>query len=227
MLRDFIALIYPRVCMACGNSLYSGEHCICTFCSYHLPRTHFHLQDDNPVARLFWGRIHIRSAASFYYFGKEGKVQRLIHELKYRGNKQIGTVLGNLYGNELMESGAFSSVQCVVPVPLHAQKLKKRGYNQSEYFARGLAESMGIECDTRSLIRRSASESQTKRSRYRRWENVESVFAVKDNTLLENKHILLADDVITTGATMEACAGKLLELKETEVSLASIAYARI
>ncbi len=227
MLRDFIALIYPRVCMACGNSLYSGEKCVCTFCTFHLPRTHFHMQDDNPVARIFWGRLNVRSAASFYYFGKEGRVQRLIHQLKYKGQQEIGTVLGRMYGAELMESSLFRSVDRVIPVPLHKQKLKKRGYNQSELFARGLAESMSIECDSSSVLRRTASESQTRKGRYKRWENVESVFSIKDPSALENKHLLLVDDVITTGATMEACASKILEIKGVSLSLASIAYAQI
>lgn len=227
MLRDFIALIYPRVCMACGNSLYSGETCICTFCIFRLPRTHFHMQDDNPVARIFWGRVNVRSAASYYYFGKEGRVQRLVHQLKYKGQKEVGTALGRMYGPELMESRLFRSVECVIPVPLHKQKLKKRGYNQSECFAMGLAESMGIVCETRALVRGTPSESQTRKGRYKRWENVENVFSVKDPSALENKHLLLVDDVITTGATMEACAVQILEVKGVKLSLASIAYANI
>lgn len=227
MLNDFLALVFPLTCAACGNSLYRHERSICTFCTFHLPQTHFHLRSDNPVARMFWGRVDVRSAAAFFYFGKKGRVQRLIHQLKYKGNKEAGTAIGKLYGAELSGSPLFNSISGIVPVPLHRSKQRKRGYNQSEYFARGLAESMQVECLAGAVTREVASETQTRKSRYKRWENVAEVFRVKEPSQLESKHILLVDDVITTGATIEACAAKLLQVPGVMVSVAGIAWARL
>jgi len=174
---------------------------------------------------MFWGRIPLYSAASYYYFAKQGKVQHLLHQLKYKGQKDIGTAIGKLYGTELMESELFSKIQCILPVPLHAKKLKKRGYNQSETFAQGLAQSMGADCPAGIVQRMVASETQTKKSRFKRWENVESIFTICNGSEIENKHVLLVDDVITTGATIEACAQALSKVPGVKVSVASIAYA--
>jgi ComF family protein len=227
MLKDFISLVFPTVCTACGRSLYRNEHCICTRCHYHLPRTQFHHQPINPVARLFWGRVPLHAAASYYTFSKGGAVQNLVHQLKYRGKKEIGFTLGRFYGAELGQSDLFKTADTVIPVPLHERKLKKRGYNQSDLFARGIAESLNIAHDTHNLARTRASETQTRRSRFERWKNVESGFALNDRARLEGKHILLVDDVVTTGATLEACAHALLEVPGTKVSVATIAYAAI
>ncbi len=223
MLNDFLSLVFPKVCYACGKSLFKKEDCICTHCLYHLPQTNFHLYADNPVIKLFWGRTNIHSASSLYSFSKGSKVQHLIHHLKYRGKKEIGTSLGKYYGRELKKSFLFSSAEMVLPVPLHAKKLKKRGYNQSESFARGIAESMKTESPENVLVRTRASETQTRRSRFARWKNVEEVFKITEPEKLRGKHILIVDDVITTGSTLEACAGKILEIPGTKVSVATIA----
>ena len=223
MLNDFLSLIFPNVCAACGKSLFKSEASICTYCFYHLPRTNFHLYGDNPVIKLFWGRTNIFSASSLYSFNKGSKVQHLIHQLKYRGKKEIGISLGKYYGKELKDSPLFSSVNLVIPVPLHLKKLKKRGYNQSETFSQGLAESMGMENGKNILIRTHASETQTKKSRFARWENVEKVFKVIAPEKIQGRHILLVDDVVTTGSTLEACANKILEVSGTKVSIATIA----
>lgn len=225
MLNDFFALIYPKVCVACGKSLFKKEYSICTYCSYHLPKTNFHLLTNNPIEKIFWGRVEIFSAASFYNFGKGGKVQHLIHELKYKGQKDVGVTIGNLYGSELKKSKNFNSIDTIIPVPLHPKKQKKRGYNQSEFFAEGLSKSMNVQTDFKTLFRVYESETQTKKSRFNRWKNVESVFQLKNEERLKGKHILLVDDVITTGATIEACAQTLLQIPETKVSVATIAYA--
>lgn len=227
MFKDFLSLIYPRLCMACGQSLYNKEFCICTFCRYHLPKTNFHLKEKNPVSKLFWGRVPIHSAASYYLFSKGGKVQKLIHQLKYREQKEIGTFLGNLYGNDLKLSPAFDSVELIVPIPLHPKRLKKRGYNQSSLFAEGLADAMQKEFDDDIVYRELAAESQTRKSRFNRWKNVESNFKVRFPDKLANKHILLVDDVVTTGSTLEACANAVLQVPGTKVSVATIAYAAI
>ncbi|HEY6163231.1 MAG TPA: ComF family protein [Bacteroidia bacterium] len=224
---DFVSLVFPRVCTACGRSLNSHEDCICTLCHYRLPKTNYHLQPINPVVKLFWGRVPVRAAGSYYSFSKGGSVQKLVHQLKYRGRKEIGITIGKFYGAELRESEIFSSSQVIVPVPLHAQKLKRRGHNQSDLFAQGLASGLDIPHDPANLVRVKASETQTRRSRFERWKNVESVFKVSDPAKLEGKNILLVDDVITTGSTLEACAQELLKVPGTTVSVATIAYAQL
>lgn len=227
MLKDFIALIFPHVCVSCGKSLYKNEHSICTYCAYYLPKTNFHLDNDNPIAKIFWGRVPIFSAAAFYGFNKGGKVQHLIHQLKYKGQKHIGTSVGKLYGYELKFCDDFNSVDAIIPVPLHPKRQKKRGYNQSDYFAEGLAESMNVKADLTTLYRAAESDTQTKKSRFKRWQNVESIFQLRDAGQLVGKHILLVDDVITTGATLEACAHTLLQVPGVKVSIVTMAYAAL
>ena len=211
--------------MACGNSLFKNEETICTLCCYHLPKTNFHLLKDNSVSKLFWGRVKIESAASYYFFQKESKTQKLIHQLKYQKQKEIGIYLGKQYGYELMKSEFFNTIEVIVPVPLHQKKLKKRGYNQSELFAKGLSQSMQVEINTDALFRAINTESQTKKTKDNRWENVKDIFQIKNAEHLQNKHILLVDDVVTTGATIEACASMLLTIEGAKVSIATIACA--
>ncbi len=223
LLDDFLSLIYPRICMACGNNLLKHEDCVCTSCLYHLPKTSFHLENDNPVNKLFWGRVKLESSAAFYYYNKGSKVQNLIHKLKYKGNKEIGVYIGKQYGFHLNSSEDFSNVDIIIPVPLHYKKQIKRGYNQSLLIASGLAESMKKQVSSDNLYRKFESETQTKKTRYKRWENVSEIFEVKKPELLENQHILLVDDVITTGATIEACANALLKIKGVKVSVVALA----
>ncbi|MFH1004622.1 MAG: phosphoribosyltransferase family protein [Bacteroidota bacterium] len=173
--------------------------------------------------KLFWGRVDIFSATSLYGFLKGGKVQHLIHQLKYRGKKEIGVSIGKYYGNELKSSPLFRGMNIIIPVPLHPEKLKKRGYNQSETFAHGLSKSLEIENENDLLIRAYSSETQTKKSRFARWKNVESIFKITQPKKLQDKHILLVDDVVTTGATLESCAHKILDVPGTKVSVATIA----
>lgn len=183
------------------------------------------MDNNNPVAQIFWGRVPIFSAAAFYGFNKGGKVQRIIHQLKYKGNQAIGVTVGKLYGYELKESEHFNTVNTIIPVPLHPKRQRKRGYNQSDCFAEGLSESMKVEADCKTLFRAAESETQTKKSRFSRWQNVETIFQLRDMTALQGKHILLVDDVITTGATFEACAQTLLQVPDIKISIAAIAYA--
>jgi len=222
---DFLSLIYPQICLACGKSLFKYETCICTLCLYHLPKTNFHLEEDNQVSRLFWGKVSVHSAASLYFFYKGGRVQQLMHHLKYKGNKEIGVFLGNYYGKELIKSPLFNSASYIIPVPMHPKKEKKRGYNQSEIIALGLSQSMKIPIDKKTLIKTSKTETQTRKSRFSRWENVKEVFEVKDAVHLINKHILLVDDVITTGSTLESCIFKLMQVEGIKISVVSLACA--
>jgi ComF family protein len=225
LLSDLFALFFPACCHACSAPLWNGEKVICTACDYYLPATGFHNWAENPVSRLFWGRVDLASAAACYSFQKGGAVQQLMHHLKYKGYQEIGVEIGRRYGKELRQSTLFQQSDLIVPVPLHARKLKMRGFNQSECFARGLSESLGIPVNTTALIRIAATETQTRKSRFSRWKNVESGFALNPLVNLQGKHILLVDDVVTTGATLEACAGRLLEIKGIKVSIAAIAVA--
>lgn len=225
ILNDFLNLIFPVTCAACGNVLINNERIICLSCNYNLPRTNFHLEPDNPVAVIFWGRVRIENATAFYYFNKASRYRHLIHELKYRGRKDIGIEMGRIFGYEMMASPGFRLIDLVLPVPLHKKKLKKRGFNQSECIARGISEAMNKPLDASSVIRTVYSATQTRKSRYDRWLNVDGIFRVSDHTILSGKHILLVDDVVTTGATLEACAGEILKVEGTKVSVAVLGMA--
>ena len=225
LIDDFISLLFPKICAACGNSLWKQEETVCLSCEFHLPRTNFHLALENPVSQLFWGRVNLESAAAFLYFNKGNKVQRLIHQLKYKGRKDIGIYLGRQYGQHLKYSPFFQTVQLIVPVPLHPKKFVQRGYNQSEQFAIGLGETMKIPIDPYAICRKKETETQTKKSRFRRWQNVAEVFDVTNPGSMEMKHVLLVDDVITTGATLESCIHALSSIHGIRISVATIAAA--
>ena len=223
--EDLINLLFPALCNGCGKLLYHGEKDICTKCLYDLPYTDFHLYEDNLVAKQLWGRLSVNAAMAMLYFKKGTKVQNLIHGLKYNGKTEIGTMLGKLLANKLAKSEFYSDIDVVIPVPLHQKKLRLRGYNQSEYIATGLAEELGITVSTKNLLRNKATESQTKKARYTRYENMQDVFSVTKAEDLADKHILLVDDVITTGATLEACGNTLLNHGIKKFSIAAIAFA--
>jgi len=226
IIEDFISLLYPRVCAACGNSLFRHEEIICTYCLYHLPKTNYHLLDESPLDKVFWGRAQLAHTAALYNFQKKSKVQHLIHQLKYKGRMDVGIHLGKLLGSDLMKADKFRDVSKVIPVPLHPGKQRKRGYNQSEQIAIGMAKAMNIEMDASSFIRTVDTETQTRKSRFARWENVKEIFKVTNPSQLANKHLLLVDDVITTGATLESAAHILLSIEGVKLSVACIGFAR-
>ena len=222
-LTNFISLVYPETCCACRRCLMAHEKHLCTVCRTLLPQTRFHKHKENQLSKIFWGRQHIETGTALYFFHKRGRVQRVIHQFKYKGNIELGHFLGTILGHNLAQSGLYSSVNCVIPVPLHPDKERKRGFNQSEIIARGIANSMKIECQTDLLIRRKHTETQTRKDRLQRWQNVCAVFDTPNPELLEHKSILLVDDVITTGATMEACIERLLLVNGVRVWIATLA----
>jgi ComF family protein len=223
MLNDFFNLIFPKLCCSCNTALLKNEQTICLNCMLTLPKTNFHLERDNPVHKVFWGRVQIEMATAFYYFSQKSRVQHLLHYLKYKGVKEVGSLVGQLMGRELKDSANYRNIDVIVPVPLHKKKLKKRGYNQSEWIAIGVSKTMDLPINTTTLYRKEDSNTQTKKSRYKRWENVDQIFGL-NNDLLTGKNVLLIDDVITTGATLEACAQVLIKNK-CKVFIATIAAA--
>jgi ComF family protein len=224
-LADFVGLLFPQLCPACGESLMANERVICTGCQYGLPLTNFHLQPDNIVARQFWGKVNLQAVYALYYFTKGGKVQNLVHHLKYKGMQQIGHAVGNIAGGQLIKNEIFYSADVIIPVPLHKKRLKQRGYNQSTCFAEGVAQKLNAVLDDTSFVRTHATETQTKKGRFTRFENMQEVFTVANPEKLKNKHILLVDDIVTTGSTLEACAVELLKIEGVKLSIATIAYA--
>jgi len=222
---DFLSLLFPRICCGCGASLVRNETIICTQCYIEIPRTNYHLQPENPVEQLFWGRCLIEKAAAFSFYTKGSRIRRIIHKLKYEGLKEAGILFGKIYGRSLRESGFLEDIDLIIPVPLHPSKRRSRGFNQSECICSGLSEISQIPVDTASLLRVSKSATQTRKSRYERWLNVEGIFEVRRAEAIEGKHILLVDDVITTGSTIEACAVELLKVKEVRVSVIALAVA--
>ncbi len=226
LLHDILNLFYPELCITCGRRLFDQERWLCIECIGHLPRTKFHSDPENKVARLFWGRVDVENATSWLYFRKGSRYQKLVHCLKYKGNQEVGEELGRLFSLELADS-PFRSADLVIPVPLHTKKLKQRGYNQSDWIARGIASGLDKPLLTDNLIREKHNPSQTRKNRYERWQNVEGIFRVSRPGELVNRHILLVDDVVTTGSTLEASVKALLVSGAGKVSIATLACAEI
>lgn len=224
---DFISLLFPRLCHGCGNHLMRNETLICTECFVTIPRSGYHLIPDNPVEKIFWGRCMISKAAAFSFYTRDSRIRRLIHQLKYKGVKEIGSELGRIYARSLKSSGFLDDIDIIVPVPLHPSKKRQRGFNQSDIISLGISEVSGIPVDTGLLIRKTVTKTQTRKSRFDRWTNVQDIFSVTDNQKLRGLHILLVDDVITTGSTIEACANEVLKAEKTKVSVVALAFSVI
>ena len=223
--NDFLALFYPQLCLICEESLLKHEEFVCATCLHQTPKTDCFTLKENEVSKRFWGRVQLENAAALFIFNKEGNAQKIIHTLKYEEGKNIGIFLGKQLAYAINESDFFNDIDLIIPVPLHQEKQKLRGYNQSDFLAKGMSEILKIKIDQKSLIRIANTDSQTKRKRFSRWENMMQSFALKNPLELQGKHILLVDDVVTTGATLEACAQKLLEIDGVKVSIATIAVA--
>ncbi|HPJ45589.1 MAG TPA: phosphoribosyltransferase family protein [Tenuifilaceae bacterium] len=225
LFSGFFRLFYPKVCAVCGADLVEGEEVFCISCLYNIPLTRFWNDKENTVAKIFWGRVNIEDACAYFFFAKGSKYRPLLHKLKYQGFKEIGFELGLQFGNVLKKSPLYSDIDFVVPVPLHPKKLRIRGYNQAEVIADGISKGLGTELSTTHLERTEFTETQTRKTRAERVKNVTEAFAVAKSDEIKGKHLLLVDDVVTTGATLEACAAKLLEIEGCRVSIAALAYA--
>ncbi len=223
--NDFMQLFFPEICVTCGQKLITQEEYICLNCLHDLPRTNFHNMPGNFVEQLFWGRVIIERATSYFFFSKGSKYQRLIHFMKYKGMKEVGESAGWHFGQEIKAGQTFNGVDLVVPVPLHSKKLRERGYNQSEWIAKGVAGALEKPIDTDNLQRVVFTNTQTRKTRFERWQNVDGIFNLCQPQVFEGKHILLVDDVVTTGSTLEACAVALQKAPGIKISIATLAVA--
>lgn len=222
--HDFIALFYPNLCIGCERNLYRNEKQLCLNCLTQLPRTNYHRTKDNAIEKRFYGKVEIRYASIFLYFEKEIITQKLLHEIKYRGKKELGEQLGALFGSQLINSH-LNEIDAIVPVPLHPNKFRIRGYNQSEWIAKGIAKTMKKPLINNILKRIIENPTQTKKGVYERWENTNGIFESENIDLIENKHLLLVDDVLTTGSTLEACIMPLKKIQGVKISIAALAAA--
>jgi ComF family protein len=223
ILSDFFALFFPNYCFGCRDGLVHGEEILCTRCIAELPRLDYFQLNDNPITDRFVGRLSIKHGWALLKFQKSGIVQNLLHELKYNNHPEIGIKLGKILANSLLQHSMGSDIDLIIPVPLHRNRLRVRGYNQSVMIAKGVSEVLSIPYDDSNMIRLSATKTQTKKSKVDRWENVSQVFQVAKPEVVVGKRVLLVDDVITTGATIEACAQKLLSGGAAEISIACLA----
>jgi ComF family protein len=225
LLRSALHLFYPHTCCGCGSDLLPAHQLLCGACIVQLPHTGFAAWPNNPIERLFIGRLALEAAASQLYFAKAAVAQQLVHQLKYKGHQEIGLYLGQRMGEALLQSGRFVGLDCLVPMPLHAAREKRRGYNQAEVLCRGMAQAMQVPVGNGWVVRVRHTATQTQQQRTDRWLNVDAGFAVADTALLAGKHILLVDDVVTTGATLDACGNAILQVPGTRLSIATLACA--
>lgn len=221
MLVDFLDLVFPSICVGCQQPLVRGEKQLCTFCRSNLPVTYDHIMQDNRLQYKFYGMHQVKGVWSYLYFRKEGMVQKIIHQVKYRGNQNLGKMLGQWYG--IIRKVNLPEIDVVIPVPLHAKRLKERGYNQAACFAEGFAKQLSLHFSPNAMLRTRYTLTQTGKSRYERFENVEEAFEV--NVDLQSKRVVLIDDVITTGATLEICAQALVEAGASSVYIIAFASA--
>ena len=225
MFKSLIHLFFPPVCAGCKTVLFTHENVICTKCRHEIPLTQHHLNSENEAFKKFYGRIPVEHVSALLYFHKKGIVQELIHQLKYRGQEAIGTVLGEWYAEELKSHQLLQNIDAIIPVPLHPKKLRERGYNQVAEFGNALAESLHIPINNAILFRQVYSKTQSQKNRLGRTEGIDTIFDVKFTEGDHKKHFLLIDDVITTGATLEVCAKALLKIPGAKISIVCMAMA--
>lgn len=225
MFQSFIDLIFPRICAGCQNPLHLNEEQICTDCRFDLPKTNSHIEPDRKLDNKFAGKVHLEHSLAYLKFVKGGKVQKIMHEIKYKDNQELGEMLGRMYGTELRENGYFKHFDLILPVPLHKKRLLVRGYNQADCLAKGLAESLGVEWRNDVLKRGIETESQVAKSRLERYKNMKDVFFIEKFEGLKDRKIVVVDDTLTTGATLESCVLALNDVGAQNVSIIAIAVA--
>jgi len=224
-LSNLLHLFYPQICTGCASDLLDENNLLCLKCINTLPHTNYAQHANNQVEKIFWGRIPLAAAHSQFYFSKSSMVQELMHQLKYKSNQSIGMYLGEMMGNSLLNSNRFIDVDGLVPLPMYADKQRRRGYNQAAVICKGMALAMNIPVLNNNVCRQYATETQTRKSRVERWENVSGSFVIKDPAALAGKHLLLVDDVLTTGATLEAAGNSILQCDNVKLSIATVAFA--
>jgi ComF family protein len=223
--NSFLHLLFPHVCAGCGSDVVSEASLLCMRCIARMPETNFHIYANNPIEKIFWGRLPLVSATAQYYFTKESLMQYLMHELKYKGNKQLGLQMGRLMGNDFQQTHRFGYIDALVPLPLFPAKEKRRGYNQAAVLCEGIAEVLNVEVLRDVVIRIEHTDTQTKKGRMERWRNMQGKFELLNPGKIQGKHVLLVDDVVTTGATLEACGHELAAANNAKLSVATLCYA--
>lgn len=224
LFNDILDMIYPRYCMGC-DSLLDSDDVVCFDCMDELPYTDFFKHDNNPIKEIFYGRIIIQHGGSLLFYTKESLTQRLIFNLKYENNHHAGKLIGILMAKELSSTDWINEIDVITPMPMHRKKQRVRGYNQATIIAQSLSDNLNIPMNEEIIIKSIHTETQTHKTREERWQSMQHVFEVKDKNALAGKHILLVDDVITTGASIEACGNKILSIENTKLSIATAAYA--
>ncbi|MBO7460204.1 MAG: ComF family protein [Bacteroidales bacterium] len=225
LLKSLVNLFFPRVCAACGNILLEGEDTVCTTCRFLLPKTGYEQHPDNPMAQMFYGQMPFNAVMAEFFFSKTGKVQHLIHGLKYHHCRENGIFLGQEIGKSLLQAADYQGIDFIVPIPLHPKKEKIRGYNQSHVIAEGISQITSVPIAGNCLVRSVFTDTQTKKSREDRWQNVKDIFEVKNTEKLKGKHVLLVDDVLTTGATLMSAGRALMQVEGIKISVATAACA--
>ena len=222
---DLKELLFPRYCKVCRRRLAHNEQHLCVSCLLELPRTHYERTPNNLLMQHFMEWPEVVAATSYFYYDKEGRYSSLIHHLKYYDHPEVGTYLGRLAATELRASGFFEGIDLIIPVPLSKNKLRKRGYNQCDYIAQGISQIIGADLHTHCIERTVNTDTQTRKSRSERWKNTEKIFQVTHANALKGKHILLVDDVATTGATLHACTSAILKVPNVRISIFTLAKA--